>query len=165
MRDGEVDGTHYHFTNTQTFEALQSNGAFLESANVFGNWYGTSHAAVEAVTATGDDVVLEIDCQGASQVRDRHPDATSIFILPPSREVLLARLRGRASDSEAAIARRTQDAISEMREHAKADYILINDDFDVASAELRAIITAQRCGRDRQIARHAHLIADLLATD
>ena len=162
-RDGEVDGVHYHFTDNTTFDAMREQGAFLECANVFGNQYGTSIAAVEAVTRTGDDVVLEIDCQGAAQVRALHPEAISVFILPPSRSVLLDRLEKRGSDSEQAIARRTQDAIAEMRQHHEADYLIVNDDFEHAFADLDAIVRAERCRQPRQSLRHAALIAELLA--
>ncbi|MEM7376230.1 MAG: guanylate kinase [Pseudomonadota bacterium] len=164
-REGEIDGVHYHFVDTATFDALRAQDAFLESADVFGNRYGTSHAAVATVTEAGDDVVLEIDCQGAAQVRARHPSATSVFILPPSRATLLARLTGRASDSSEAIARRTQDAIAEMRQHGDADYLIINDDFDTAFTELQAIVLAERCRHSRQATRHAALIADLVQGD
>lgn len=162
-REGEIVGVHYHFTDNDTFDAMRERGEFLECANVFGNQYGTSHAAVDAVVETGDDAVLEIDCQGAAQVRARHPGATSIFILPPSKAVLLARLTGRGSESPEAIARRTADALSEMRQHADADYLIINDDFDVAYDELNAIVRAERCRHARQAAKHAALITDLLA--
>lgn len=163
MRAGEVDGVHYHFVDNNAFDRMRERGEFLECANVFGNQYGTSFAAIQDVTDSGDDVILEIDYQGASQVRALKPDATYIFILPPSRATLLARLRGRASDSATAIARRTQDAISEMRQHDAADYLVINDNFETAYAELSAIVLATRCKKQRQKERHAALIAELVS--
>ncbi len=161
-RDGETVGVHYHYTDNATFDAMRERGEFLESARVFGNQYGTSHAAVAAVVDGGHDAVLEIDCQGAAQVRAQYPKAVSVFILPPSREVLLARLTGRGSDTDDAIARRTADAINEMRQYSEADYLIINDDFDTAYAELNAIVQAERCRRARQSIKHASLITDLI---
>lgn len=162
-RDGEIDGVHYHFTDNSTFDRMHTDGAFLETADVFGNQYGTSHDAVNSVTESGNDVVLEIDCQGATQVRSHYPGATSIFILPPSRTVLLNRLTGRGSESKEAIARRTADALAEMRQHGDADYLIINDDFETAYTELNAIVVAERCRHARQAEKHAELIAELIA--
>ena len=162
-RPGEVDGQDYHFTDADTFRGMIAAQAFLEHAQVFDNFYGTAHASVLELLAQGLDVILEIDWQGAQQVRARMPAAVSIFILPPSREELEKRLRGRNTDSEAVIARRMRDAISEMSHYREFDYLVFNDDFDTALGELRAIILARRQLAARQIARQQPLLDALLA--
>jgi guanylate kinase len=162
-RPGEVDGQDYHFTDPDTFRGMIAAQAFLEHAQVFDNFYGTAHASVLELLAQGLDVILEIDWQGAQQVRARMPAAVSIFILPPSREELEKRLRGRNTDSEAVIARRMRDAISEMSHYREFDYLVFNDDFDTALGELRAIILARRQLAARQIARQQPLLDALLA--
>jgi guanylate kinase len=158
-RTGEVDGRDYFFVEQREFEKMIADGAFLEYAQVFGNYYGTAKATVEEMMAAGQDAVLEIDWQGARQVRELAPACVSIFILPPSREMLEQRLRGRRQDSEAVIARRMEAAISEMSHYAEYDYLIVNDDFDLALNQLRSIIHAQRL----TVRRQAPLLADLIA--
>jgi guanylate kinase len=137
--------------------------AFLEHAQVFDNFYGTSRASVLELMARGLDVILEIDWQGAQQVRKQIPEAVSIFILPPSREELEKRLRGRNTDSDEVIARRMRDAISEMSHYREFNYLVFNDDFATALAELRAVILARRQRAALQIARQQSLLDALLA--
>jgi len=161
-RPGDVDGQHYHFVNRGVFERLIADNAFLEHAEVFGNLYGTSRAAVEPLLAKGRDVLLEIDWQGARQVRALKPDCISIFILPPSREELERRLRTRAADSAATISLRLAESREEIAHAGDFDYILVNDQFADALADLRAIVTARRLRREAQLARHTALIDDLL---
>ncbi len=163
-RPADKDGVHYHFVKRAEFELLIEKDAFLEHAEVFGNLYGTSRATVAERFAAGRDVLLEIDWQGAQQVRRKLP-CVSIFILPPSREELLRRLRTRGSDSETVIARRTAEARVEMAHCREFDYIIVNDDFATALADLRAIVTSQRLRCDKQLARHEAQIADLLKAD
>lgn len=161
-RPGESEGSHYHFVDRAAFEAAVAQDAFLEHAEVHGNFYGTSRAAVEPVLARGEDVLLEIDFQGARQVRQRMPGCVSVFILPPSRAELERRLRARAQDSEEVIARRLAAAREEMSHYHEFDYVIVNDDFDTAVSELRSIFVAQRLRREAQAERHADLIAALL---
>lgn len=162
-RPGEQDGVHYHFVDRGQFERMLDAAAFLEHAQVFGHLYGTSGEWVQARLNEGSDVILEIDWQGAAQVRRLVPDCVGVFILPPSREELARRLRGRGQDSEEVIARRMSEAISEMSHYAEFDYVVVNDDFGTALAEIRAVIRARRVRRDAQIQRHESLIASLLA--
>lgn len=162
MRPGEQDGTHYHFVSVERFLELVGEGAFLEHAQVFDNYYGTSEAAVRNQLARGLDVVLEIDWQGARQVRQRFADAVSIFVAPPSIDALRQRLSGRGQDSEAVVERRMADARSELSHYAEYDYLVINDDFHVALAELRAIVTAERLREPRQSARFSAALAGML---
>ncbi|MCW8917285.1 MAG: guanylate kinase [Gammaproteobacteria bacterium] len=162
-RPGEVNGQDYHFTDPDTFRGMIADNAFLEHAQVFDNFYGTARASVLELLAQGLDVILEIDWQGAQQVRQKMPEAVSIFILPPSREELEKRLCGRGTDSDEVIARRMRDAISEMSHYREFDYLVFNDDFDTALGELRAIILARRQQAPRQIARHRPLLDALLA--
>jgi len=161
-RPGDVDGQHYHFVNRGVFERLVAENAFLEHAEVFGNLYGTSRAAVEPLLAAGRDVLLEIDWQGARQVRAVRPDCVSIFILPPSREELERRLRTRAADNAATIARRLAESREEIAHAGDFDYILVNDQFADALGDLRAIVTSRRLRRDVQMLRYSALIDDLL---
>ena len=163
IRPGEVDGEDYHFVDRDAFERMIEAGQFLEHADVFGNYYGTSVDAVKALLAAGTDVILEIDWQGAEQVRKSLPEAVSIFILPPSRAALLERLRGRGQDSDEVIERRTLEAVDEMRKHQHADYLIINDDFDEALLELKSIIMAHRAIQARQGRVHAELIQSLIS--
>ncbi|MDH5408409.1 MAG: guanylate kinase [Gammaproteobacteria bacterium] len=163
MRPGEENGVHYHFTDIPTFEKMVAESAFLEHARVFDNYYGTSQAGIEAELAAGRDVILEIDWQGAEQVRKQMADTVGIFILPPSREALRERLQGRGQDSEEIIERRMRDAESEMSHYGEFDYLVINDDFDVALAELVAIIKARRLRQAAQSQRQAGLLSDLLS--
>ncbi len=162
-RPGEIDGKDYHFTEIEAFKQMIANDAFLEHAQVFDNFYGTSQANVMEQMAKGMDVILEIDWQGAQQVREKMPQAISIFILPPSREELENRLRGRNTDSDEVIERRMRDAISEMSHYGEFDYLVFNDDFDTALGELRAIILARRQRAEAQIAQNQAKLDALLA--
>ncbi|MGE4532492.1 guanylate kinase [Halomonas sp.] len=162
-REGEVDGVNYHFVDVPGFEAMIERGEFFEYARVFDNYYGTSRPAVQAALAAGQDVILEIDWQGARQVRAQMPEAVSVFILPPSREELERRLAGRGTDEHAVIARRMRDAVSEMSHHDEYDYLVINDDFTTALDELRALVVSRRLTRERAGATHAPLLQALLA--
>jgi guanylate kinase len=161
-RAGEADGVNYHFVDMAGFERLRDAGEFLEHARVFDNCYGTSRGGVERQLAQGQDVILEIDWQGARQVRAAFPAAFGIFILPPSRAALEIRLRGRGQDTTAVIERRMQAAVDEMRHQDEFDALIINDDFATALDDLRAIVRAQRLARPRVAAQHAALIDELL---
>ncbi|MDU5267293.1 MAG: guanylate kinase [Escherichia coli] len=149
-RPGEVHGEHYFFVNHDEFKEMISRDAFLEHAEVFGNYYGTSREAIEQVLATGVDVFLDIDWQGAQQIRQKMPHARSIFILPPSKIELDRRLRGRGQDSEEVIAKRMAQAVAEMSHYAEYDYLIVNDDFDTALTDLKTIIRAERLRMSRQ---------------
>lgn len=162
MRDGEQDRVHYHFVSVAEFEALIEAGAFLEHAQVFDNFYGTSESAVKAQLASGQDVILEIDWQGARQVRQRFPLAVSIFIAPPSIAALRERLSGRGQDSEEVVQRRMADARSELSHFPEYDYLVINDDFDTALADLQAIFRAERLREPRQADAAARSLAKML---
>ncbi|MBX3701420.1 MAG: guanylate kinase [Dokdonella sp.] len=164
-RPNEVDGQHYHFVSRQMFEQMAARGAFYEYADVHGDLKGTSREAVEPLLAQGRDVLLEIDWQGAAQVRAAHPGSVSVFILPPSRAELERRLRARASDSAATIARRLANSREEVAHAADFDYIVVNDDFAAALAELHAIVCCQRLRAVLQLRRHAALLDDLLKAD
>jgi guanylate kinase len=145
-RPHELDGRDYHFVSKAQFEALVAGGAFLEHAQVFDNYYGTGSAQVRAQQAAGHDVLLEIDWQGARQIRRNVPDCISIFILPPSRAALEVRLRARGTDADAVIARRLADAAADMSHCLEFDYAVVNDRFEQAVADLLAIIDAQHAG-------------------
>ncbi len=162
-RPGEVHGEHYFFIDKAEFQEMIARDAFLEHAEVFGNYYGTSRETIEQVLATGVDIFLDIDWQGAAQIRQRMPQARSIFILPPSKEELDRRLRGRGQDSEEVIARRMALAVAEMSHYAEYDYLIVNDDFDTALNDLKIIIRAERLRMGRQKQRHDALISKLLA--
>lgn len=162
-RPGEEDGVHYHFVDEQAFHALIDQSDFLEYARVFDHFYGTSRRFVESRLDHGKDVLLEIDWQGALQVRSKVPGSAGIFILPPSREALESRLRDRGQDSEEVIARRMEAAVSEISHYGEFDYLVINDAFDRAVADLQTIINAHRLRQPRQADRHHRLLADLLA--
>ena len=161
-RPGEVDGRDYHFVEVETFRAMAAAGAFLEHAQVFDNFYGTSRAGVEARLAEDQDVILEIDWQGARLVREQMPQTVSIFILPPSRAALGERLRSRGDDA-AVIARRMRDAVSEMSHYDEYDYLVINDVFTTAQEELAAIMRSRRLRLEAQSWRHAGLLTGLRA--
>jgi guanylate kinase len=150
MRPGENHGSDYFFVSVPTFKAMIENKAFLEYAQVFDNFYGTSQQAVEENLERGLDVILEIDWQGAQQVREMLPECWSIFILPPSCEVLQQRLRGRGQDSEETINRRMAEAVTEMRHYDEFDYLVVNDDFNQALTELKSIIVSNRLLKTRQ---------------
>ncbi len=161
MRAGEKDGVDYHFVSVDDFKAMIAEQAFLEYAQVFDNFYGTARKTVEANLAAGQDVILEIDWQGAQQVRKMLP-CQSIFILPPSIEVLQQRLQNRGQDDDAVIARRMRDAVSEMQHYAEYDYLLVNDDFQQALAELKSIVMANRLTLAAQKQRLKKLLTGLL---
>jgi guanylate kinase len=162
-RPSERDGTDYHFVERGQFEDMQRRGAFLEHALVFGNYYGTSREAVDRERSLGHDVLLEIDWQGARQIRASCGGAASVFILPPSRATLIERLRKRGEDDEHVIRRRMHEAEAEMSHYAEFDYLVVNDDFETAVADLAAVVRAERLRRDRQSACHAALLSDLLS--
>jgi len=157
-RPGEQDGRHYHFVDEQAFEQMRSRGELLESALVHGKHYGTSRAQIDSICGSGHDVLLEIDWQGAAEVRRLKPEAVAIFVLPPSLEALEERLRGRAQDDAETILLRLGAAREEMSHVFEFDYVIINDDFDRAAQDLFSILRAERLRLPRQLARHADLI-------
>jgi len=159
-RAGEVNGREYHFVERSTFEAMLARGEFLESAEVHGNRYGTSQKGIEHARAKGLDIMLEIDWQGARQVRKTFPDAVSIFILPPSPVLpeLERRLHGRGQDTEDAIQRRLRDAREEISHAAEFDYVIINKEFKEAQRDLAAVVRAVRLKVSRQSARHPEIL-------
>ena len=161
-RDGEIDGKDYNFVSQDTFKGLIDQNAFLEHAQVFDNFYGTSQIWVEQELEAGRDVILEIDWQGAQQIRQQMPHMVSVFILPPSREELLKRLTGRGTDSQEIIDRRMQDAVSEMSHYGEFNYLIINDDFDTALQELRSIVIARRQRTSVQSQKQQSLLENLL---
>ena len=163
MRPGEVQGQHYHFVAVDEFKQLIDEGAFFEWAEVFGNYYGTSRHAIEAQLAQGIDIFLDIDWQGARQVKKLMPEAVGIFILPPSRDELERRLIGRGQDSDEVIAKRMQQAVSEMQHHDEYDFLVVNDEFEQAVAEITVIIAANRLDQGRQAEKHCDMLRDLLA--
>lgn len=161
-RSGELDGIHYHFTDKDNFTSQIEQGGFIEYAEVFGNYYGTSQRTVEEQLKQGHDVLLEIDWQGAAQVRKLFPDSIQIFILPPSQFDLRQRLSNRGTDSVEVIEHRLDCAVSDMQQYVNFDYIIINDSFDRALHELEAVITANRMTLAQQANRHSELIQNLL---
>ncbi len=163
VRPGERHSEHYFFVSKDEFCEMIEKDEFLEHAQVFGNYYGTSRKAIEKVLASGVDVFLDIDWQGAQQIRQRMPQARSIFVLPPSKDELDRRLRGRGQDSEEVIAKRMAQAVAEMTHFAEYDYLIVNDDFDLALSDLKTIIRAERLRLSRQKLRHDGLITKLLA--
>lgn len=164
-RPGEVDGVHYHFLSEAEFKAKIENNEFYEWAHVFGNYYGTSRVYIEQTLAQGIDVFLDIDWQGARQVREANPQTQSIFIVPPSLEALEQRLRARGQDSEEVIASRMAKARAEMSHYHEFNYLLVNDKFEQTLAQLEHIVFAQRLKVGLQQVRHAAKIKDLLAND
>lgn len=160
-RPGEVNGREYHFVDRAEFERRKAEGEFLESAEVHGNFYATSRREIEARLATHIDVLLEIDWQGARQVKAHFPNAVSIFILPPSIDALDERLHKRGQDSETVIRRRLLAAGSEIARAPEFDYIVINQEFDTALAQLTAVVTSARLRYESQAARHHELFAQL----
>ena len=165
QRPGEIEGINYFFVPSETFQSLQGDGAFFESAEVFGHFYGTSTAQLDARLAKGADVILEIDWQGAQQVRSLLPDSAWVFILPPSVASLKTRLRQRGQDTDATIDLRMQAAQDEMSHCGEADYLVINDVFDNALTELQAIISSSRLCTGRQRTAHNALLRDLLTSE
>lgn len=161
-RSGEEDGVHYHFVDEARFVGMIGRGEFLEHAQVFGRRYGTGRERTVEWLARGVDVILDIDWQGAQQVRRALPEARSIFILPPSRAELERRLRGRAQDDDSTIARRMDEARKEMSHYGEYDSVVINQDFERALDDLQALFLAPRLSRDAQATAHAGLIRSLL---
>ncbi|HDS1736445.1 MULTISPECIES: guanylate kinase [Pseudomonas] len=162
MRPGEEHGVNYHFVAHEDFKALIEKGDFLEHAEVFGNYYGTSRSALQQTLDQGIDLILEIDWQGAQQVRELMPEALSIFILPPSQEDLRHRLTGRGQDSEAIIEGRMKEAVSEMEHFAEYDYVIVNDDFATALDDIKAVFRANRLLLAKQQQRHGALLKQLV---
>ena len=163
IRPGELNGVHYHFVTQAQFIEMIGNGEFLEHAEVFGNYYGTARASVEQALQQDQDIILEIDWQGAQQVRQLYPHAVSVFIMPPSREALRQRLQNRGQDSEAVITQRLNGAIADMSHFIEFDYLVINDDFDTALDELRSIVQSARLRQSVQVIRHSTRIEGLLS--
>ena len=160
-RPGEENGRAYHFITEERFQAMRADGEFLETAQVHGNLYGTSRRIVQIECAAGHDVVLEIDWQGAAQIRRLMPDAVAIFIVPPSIEALEKRLRGRGQDTADVIAARVAAARGEISHVDEFDYVIINEEFNRAAQELISIVRAERLRLPRQLARHGELIKRL----
>jgi guanylate kinase len=163
QRPGEVHGEAYYFVDRPTFERMIAEDEFFEYASVFGNYYGTARQTVESTLQQGRDVLLEIDWQGARQIRKLVPECVSIFILPPSRHTLEQRLRARGQDDAETIWRRMREAIAELSHYAEYDYLVVNDHFETALSDLRSIIQSQRLRGDRQIGRLRSLIDSLIA--
>lgn len=163
MRPGEENGVHYHFVEEAEFQNQIDRGAFFEWAQVFGNFYGTSRETIERCLEQGIDVFLDIDWQGARQVREQLPEARSIFILPPSLPILEQRLRGRGQDSDDVIRGRMAEAVAEMSHYDEYDYLLINDEFEASLQQLASIIQAERARLPAQRLRYADLLDRLLA--
>lgn len=163
MRPGERDGVNYHFVDRAEFERMNAQGDFLEQAEVFGNCYGTSRSALQQTLDQGHDLILEIDWQGAQQVRKLMPQTRSIFILPPSQQALRQRLTNRGQDSDEIIEGRMREAVSEMKHYDEYEYVIINDDFATALEDLKAVFRANRLQRDGQQQRHGELLKQLLA--
>jgi guanylate kinase len=161
-RPGEEDGVDYHFVDHASFEAMVEQGAFLEHAQVFDNYYGTAAANIEATLEQGRDVILEIDWQGAEQVRKLIPHTVNVFILPPSRSALEERLRGRGQDSDEIIQRRMRDAVSETSHYLEYDFLVVNDKFENALVELKSIVISRRCRSQAQVQRLQPLLKELL---
>lgn len=164
IRPGEVQGQDYFFVSPAEFQVLLENQQFLEYASVFDNFYGTSKATVESNLKAGFDVILEIDWQGAKQIKKLLPDSVSIFILPPSAQVLEQRLKNRGQDDDQVIARRMRDAVTEMSHYQEFDYIVVNNDFERALSELKSIVIANRLAKDRQQQNLKTLLASLLTS-
>lgn len=162
-RPGEENGVHYHFVDVEQFKSLIDEGMFFEWAQVFDNYYGTSRTVIEEQLANGIDVFLDIDWQGARQVKELMPQAKGIFIMPPSRTELERRLVGRGTDSDEVIASRMQQAVSEMSHYDEYDYLIINDDFEQALVDFSAIINGNRLARAQQSLKHSDMLKDLLA--
>ncbi len=162
VRPGEIDGVNYHFTNEDEFTTMLDRGDFLEHARVFGNLYGTSQPWVEAQLNQGDDVILEIDWQGAQQVKELLPNTRAIFILPPSRDTLLERLTSRGQDDAEIINKRMAEAVEEMSHYIEGDFLVVNDNFQQTLAELEAIVTSARLATTRQKTALTGLLKDLL---
>lgn len=163
IRPGEIDGVNYHFVDHAVFKSMLADNAFLEHAEVFGNFYGTSKHWVQQQLQQGLDVILEIDWQGAKQVAQLLPQAISIFILPPSRAALHQRLTNRGQDDNSVIEQRMAAAVNEMSHYDQASFLVVNDDFQIALQDLRAILRSSRLRQDIQQQCHAALLAELLS--
>jgi guanylate kinase len=163
MRPGEQDGASYHFVTEAAFLEMLSRSAFLEHAQVFENYYGTSQEWVDGKLRDGRDVILEIDWQGAEQIKRQRPDSVAVFILPPSREALLQRLTKRGQDDEAVIDRRMAKAVDELSHYPQSDYIVVNDNFDQALDELQSIVDCQKLRTESQVERCQSLLVDLMS--
>ena len=163
MRPGEADGVNYHFVDRDTFIGMIEHGDFLEQAEVFGNLYGTSQSHLQQTLDEGHDLILEIDWQGAEQVRRLMPHARSVFILPPSQQALRQRLTNRGTDSDEIIEGRMREAVSDMSHYVEYDYLIINDDFAQALEDLKAVFRANRLQQKPQQEKFSELLADLLA--
>ena len=161
-RSNEVDGVDYHFIDVENYQQMLAKDDFLEHAEVFGNYYGTSKNAVEALVNQGTDVILELDWQGANQIQQKMPKAIKIFVLPPSLEALHQRLYNRAQDDESVIQKRMLEAKQEMSHYNEYQFVIINDDFDVAFNELKSLVTAERLRLERQNFEHHDLIHSLI---
>lgn len=162
IRPGEVDSVNYHFVAESEFLQMLEGAEFLEHARVFGNLYGTSQIWVEKQLSLGIDVILEIDWQGALQVKQLMPASQSIFILPPSRATLEQRLTARGQDDSEIIARRMSEAVEEMSHYIQSDYLIVNNDFDLALSELQAVVISQRLRTPSQVQTQAQLLENLL---
>ncbi len=162
QRPGELDGVHYHFSPKEDFLTQVSQGEFIEYAEVFGNYYGTSHATVRDQLIKGHDVLLEIDWQGAEQVRKLFPESKQIFILPPSQFDLRQRLSNRGTDAVDVIEHRLSCAVEDMQQYTNFDYIIINDDFNKALHDLESVINSNRLRMEQQARRHQDLIQKLI---
>jgi len=162
QRPGELDGVHYHFATKEDFLNLVNENGFIEYAEVFGNYYGTAQATVKEQLAKGHDVLLEIDWQGAEQVRKLFPESKQIFILPPSQFDLRQRLSNRGTDSVEVIEHRLSCAVEDMQQYTHFDYVIINDDFNKALHDLEAVIIANRLTLSQQAQRHQELIQKLI---
>ena len=162
-RPGENDGEHYHFVAVDDFKHRIERNEFYEWAEVFGNYYGTSEVAIDQQLAQGIDVFLDIDWQGARQIRQQMPQAKSVFILPPSNGELERRLNVRGQDSNEVIAKRMSEAKSEMSHYNEYDYVIVNDDFDAALMDFKAILRAERLKEDKQAAKYNGMLTALLA--
>jgi guanylate kinase len=163
MRPGEQDGASYHFVTEAAFLEMLSRSAFLEHAQVFENYYGTSQEWVDGKLRDGRDVILEIDWQGAEQIKRQRPDSVAVFILPPSREALLQRLTKRGQDDEAVIDSRMAKAVDELSHYPQSDYIVVNDNFDQALDELQSIVDCQKLRTESQVERCQSLLVDLMS--
>ena len=162
QRPGELDGVHYHFSTKEDFLASVQDGGFIEYAEVFGNYYGTAQRTVKEQLTKGHDVLLEIDWQGAEQVRKLFPESKQIFILPPSQFDLRQRLSNRGTDSVEVIEHRLSCAVEDMQQYANFDFVIINDDFNKALHDLEAVIIANRLALKQQAERHQDLIQKLI---
>jgi guanylate kinase len=164
MRPGEEEGVHYFFTDEEHFNEMVDQGQFIEHAHVFDYWYGTSVEQITRRLQQGIDIVLDIDWQGAQQIRKLFANVKTIFLLPPSLEVLKQRLEQRGRDHEGIISERMKRAKDEISHYTEFDYLIVNDDFDLAASQLQTIVLANRLGLERQANKHAKLLSLLLAT-